>query len=115
MTDKRATLQARLEAAVGKAHVLTAAADCAPYLTDWRGRFHGRALAIVRPGSTAEVAAVVRACAESGTPLVPQGGNTGHCGGATPDASGEAVLLLLTRLGRVRAVDAQNGTMTVEA
>ncbi len=115
MTDKRATLQAQLEAAVGKAQVLTAAADTAPYLTDWRGRYHGRALAIVRPGTTAEVAAVVRACLETATPLVPQGGNTGHCGGATPDASGEAVLLCLTRLNRMRAVDPANGTLTVEA
>ncbi|MBK7745593.1 MAG: FAD-binding oxidoreductase [Betaproteobacteria bacterium] len=115
MTDKRATLRARLEAAVGTAQVLTATADTAPYLTDWRGRFHGRALAIVRPGSTAEVAAVVQACAEAETAVVAQGGNTGHCGGATPDASGDAVLLSLVRLDRVRAVDAENGTLTVEA
>ncbi len=115
MTDERATLQTRLEAAVGKAQVLTADADTAPYLTDWRGRYHGRALAIVRPGTTAEVAAVVRACAETGTPLVPQGGNTGHCGGATPDASGDAVLVSLVRLNRVRAVDVDNGTLTVDA
>ncbi|MBK9703553.1 MAG: FAD-binding oxidoreductase [Betaproteobacteria bacterium] len=115
MTDKRATLRARLEAAVGTAQVLTAAADTAPYLTDWRGRFHGRAQAIVRPGSTAEVAAVVQACAKAETAVVAQGGNTGHCGGATPDASGDAVLLSLVRLDRVRAVDAENGTLTVEA
>ena len=58
----------------------------AAYLTDWRGRFHGRARAVVRPQSTAEVAAIVAACAAAGAPIVPQGGNTGLCGGATPDA-----------------------------
>ncbi len=100
MTDIRATLRARLDAAVGSAQVLTAPADIAPYLTDWRGRYHGRARAVVRPGSTSEVAAVVRACAEAGVPIVPQGGNTGQCGGATPDAGGEAIVLSLARMNR---------------
>ncbi len=113
--DDRATLEARLAAAVGPAHVLTADGDTEPYLTDWRGRFHGRARAVVRPASTAEVAAVVRICAQTGTPLVAQGGNTGHCGGATPDASGSAVVLALGRMNRVRAVDPANATLTVEA
>ena len=115
MTDFRATLQARLEAVVGAAQVLTAAADVAPYLTDWRGRYHGRARAVVRPQSAAEVAAVVLACADTGTPIVAQGGNTGHCGGATPDAQGDAIVLSLARMNRVRAVDADNATLTVEA
>ena len=115
MTDNRATLEARLTAVVGAAHVFTAAADVAPYLTDWRGRFHGRARAVVRPQSTVEVAAVVVACAESGAPIVPQGGNTGQCGGATPDDAGAAVVLSLTRMNRVRAVDQDNATLTVEA
>src|SRR5206468_7372698 len=70
---------------------------------------------VVRPQSTAEVAAVVAACAETGTPIVPQGGNTGQCGGATPDGGGEAVVLSLTRMNRVRAVDGDNATLTVEA
>ena len=115
MTDNRATLEARLAAVVGAAQVLTAAADVAPYLTDWRGRFRGRARAIVRPQSTAEVAAVVAACAEAGVPIVPQGGNTGQCGGATPDDGGTAIVLSLTRMNRVRAVDRDNATLTVEA
>jgi FAD/FMN-containing dehydrogenase len=115
MTDIRATLRARLDAAVGSAQVLTATADVAPYLTDWRGRFHGRALAVVRPGETAEVAAVVRACADLHVPIVPQGGNTGQCGGATPDNQGNAIVLSLARMKRVRAVDPDNATLTAEA
>jgi FAD/FMN-containing dehydrogenase len=115
MTDIRATLRARLDAAVGSAHVLTDPFDVAPYLTDWRGRYHGRATAVVRPGSTEDVAAVVRACADLGVPIVAQGGNTGQCGGATPDDSGDALVLSLARLNRVRSVDRANATMTVEA
>jgi FAD/FMN-containing dehydrogenase len=105
----------RLRALVGPTQVLTDAADTAPYLTDWRKRYHGRALAVVRPASTAEVAAVVRACGEAGAPIVAQGGNTGLAGGATPDASGNAIVLSLRRLNRVRSVDAANHTITVEA
>ena len=115
MTDIRATLRARLDAAVGSAQVLTAESDVLPYVTDWRGRFHGRALAVVRPGSTDEVAAVVRACAELRVPIVAQGGNTGQCGGATPDAQGNAIVLSLARMNRVRAVDPDNATLTAEA
>src|SRR6266496_2544165 len=115
MTDIRATLRARLDAAVGSAQVLTAAADIAPYLADWRGQYHGRAQAVVRPGTTAEVSAVVRACAEARVPIVPQGGNTGQCGGATPDATGEAIVLSLARMNRVRAIDPGNATLTLDA
>ncbi len=115
MTDDRATLLARLAAVVGAPHVLTGDADTAPFLTDWRGRFRGRALAVVRPASTPEVAAVVRACADAAAPIVPQGGNTGLCGGATPDATGAAVVVALTRLRAVRALDPDNATITVEA
>ena len=89
MADPGATLLPRLAAVVGAAHVLTAPADIEPYLVDWRGRYRGAARAVVRPRTTAEVAAVVRVCAEAGVPIVPQGGNTGMCGGATPDAHGE--------------------------
>ncbi len=103
-----------LRAAVGTAQVLSGT-DAAPYLTDWRKRYSGQALAVVRPGSTDEVAAVVRACAGAGIPIVPQGGNTGLCGGATPDDSGLAVVLSLRRLNRVRAIDPANDTMEVEA
>jgi FAD/FMN-containing dehydrogenase len=115
MAESGATVTARLAGITGERNVLTAPADVAPYLTDWRGRYHGSALAVVRPGSTEEVAAIVRACAAAGIAIVPQGGNTGMCGGATPDASGRAIVLSLTRLNRVRAIDTQNATITVEA
>ena len=100
---------------IGAAQVLTAVEDTAPYLTDWRGRFTGRAQAVVLPATADEVAAVVGVCAEHRVPIVPQGGNTGLVGGATPDASGDAIVLSLKRLKRVREVDAINGTITVEA
>jgi len=104
-----------LRAAVGAAHVLTDPADTAPYLTDWRRRYQGRAAAVVRPAATSEVAAAVRACATAGAPIVIQGGNTGLVGGATPDASGSAVLLSLLRMNRVRAIDPANDTITADA
>ncbi len=115
MAAQRATFERRLADAVGPANVLTDAADVEPYLTDHRGRYHGRALAVVRPGTTDEVAAVVRACVESSVPIVPQGGNTGLCGGATPLDRGDAIVVSLTRMRRVRALDAANATITVEA
>ena len=115
MGDLHATLPARLASIVGPAHVLQAPADVEPYLVDHRGRYHGRAICVVKPGTTAEVAAAVAACAASGVPIVAQGGNTGLCGGATPDATGASVLLSLARLDRVRAVDPSNATITVEA
>jgi FAD/FMN-containing dehydrogenase len=103
-----------LAAAVGEANVLTGD-DAAPYLTDWRKRYVGRAQAVVRPASTAEVAAAVRACARARTPMVPQGGNTGLVGGGTPDASGDAVVISLQRMKRVRSIDVANDTLTAEA
>ncbi len=99
---------------VGEAHVLRGEA-AAPFLEDWRGRIVGQALAVVRPGSTEEVAAVVKWCAAHGVPIVPQGGNTGLCGGATPDGSGRAVVISLVRLDKVRSIDTDNDTMVVEA
>ena len=108
------TLLQSLAAAVGEAHVL-AGPDAAPYLTDWRQRYRGRAQAVVRPGNTAEVSAVVRACAAAGAPMVPQGGNTGLVGAGTPDDSGAAVVISLQRMNRVRALDTANDTITVEA
>lgn len=110
-------LLAALRAAVGEAHVLTATShgDLSAWERDWRRRWHGRALAVVRPASTSEVAAVVRACAAHGTPLVPQGGNTGLVGGGVPDTSGSQVLLSLQRMNRIRALDSANLTLTAEA
>ncbi|HZW14232.1 MAG TPA: FAD-binding oxidoreductase [Noviherbaspirillum sp.] len=101
--------------AVGAAHVLTEPADIAGYLTDWRRRFTGKALAVVKPATTDEVAAVVRLCNQFRVPVVPQGGNTGLVLGSVPDESGTAIVLSLTRLNRIRAVDPVNNTMTVEA
>jgi D-lactate dehydrogenase (cytochrome) len=100
---------------VGDKHALTDAVDIAAYATDWRKRYEGAPLAVVRPGTTAEVAAVVKACAETRTAIVPQGGNTGLCGGATPDASGKQVIVSLGRMNRIRGIDPLNNTMTVEA
>ena len=108
-------LNARLRAIVGAANVLDGETDMAPFLSDWRGRYHGRARAVVRPRDTAEVAAVVAACAQAGVAMVPQGGNTGLGGGATPLAEGAAVVIKLARLDRVRALDPDNDTLTVEA
>jgi FAD/FMN-containing dehydrogenase len=99
---------------VGAANVLIEG-DLSAYELDWRKRYRGKALAVVRPASAAEVAAVVRSCALHSAALVPQGGNTGLVGASVPDASGTQVVLSLTRLNRVREIDAPNLTMTVEA
>ena len=115
MTEGSATVIERLQRIVGADHVLTRDADVAPYVVDWRGRYHGIARAVVRPSSTDEVARVVHACAELHVPIVPQGGNTGMCGAATPDRSHHEVVLSLGRMRGIRRVDAANATMTVEA
>ncbi|MBS1138629.1 MAG: linked oxidase, C-terminal:FAD linked oxidase, N-terminal [Proteobacteria bacterium] len=114
-TPRSSELIATLQGIVGTAQVLTDPADLVPFLTDWRGRYHGAAQCVIRPGNTTEVAVVVKACVEAGVPIVPQGGNTGHCGAATPDASGAAVVLCLSRLNRIVTVDAKNNTISVEA
>ncbi len=103
-----------LRAIVGAANVLTSG-DLSAWELDWRKREKGRALAVVRPGSTDEVAKVVRACASAGVSMVPQGGNTGMVVGSTPDASGSQVVLSLSRMNQIRALDAANLTVTVEA
>src|SRR3954468_14879523 len=108
------TLLESLRAIVGAQHVLTEG-DLSAWEQDWRKRMRGKALAVVRPGSTSEVAQVVKACADAGTSIVPQGGNTGMVVGSTPDTSGTQVVLSLTRMNRVRGIDAGNLTMTVEA
>jgi len=103
-----------LRGAVGERHVLHEG-DLSAWEVDWRKRYRGRALAVVRAASTAEVAAVVKACAAHGAAIVAQGGNTGLVGGSVPDASGTQVVLSLTRMNRIREVDAGNLTMTVDA
>lgn len=99
---------------VGKANVITGD-DALGYLTDWRGRYSGQALAVVRPGSTEEVAELVKWCVRHKVPIVPQGGNTSLCGAATPDGSGQALVLSLGRLNKIREIDTANDTMVVEA
>ena len=114
MSDSHHALLHALRAAFGPAHVLTGT-DAAGYLTDQHGRMTGQALAVVRPAHAQEVAEVVRLCRQHRAPIVPQGGNTGLMGAATPDGSGRAVLLSLGRLNRIRAIDTDNDTLTVEA
>jgi D-lactate dehydrogenase (cytochrome) len=106
---------ASCRAIAGDANVLTEAGQMAPYLTDWRGRFTGAALAVIRPGSVPEVASLVKACAAARVPIVPQGGRTGLVLGSVPDGSGTAIVLSLARLDKVRAIDAANRTITVDA
>jgi FAD/FMN-containing dehydrogenase len=112
-SDAPASAPPALPAGVGR--VLAEPADVAPFLVDWRRRWRGRARAVVQPTTVGEVATLLRWCAAHRVPLVPQGGNTGLTGGSVPDASGEAVVLSLARMNRVRAVDAVNDTVTVEA
>ncbi len=102
-------------ALLGEAHVISDEADMAPYLRDWRGRFTGRALAVLRPADTEQVAATVKLCVQARIPIVPQGGNTGLVLGSVPDASGTAVVLSVARMQQVRKVDPVNRTMTVDA
>ncbi|HEY0587846.1 MAG TPA: FAD-binding oxidoreductase [Pseudoduganella sp.] len=102
-------------ALLGDAHVISDEADMATYLRDWRGRFTGRALAVLRPADTGQVAATVKLCVEARIPIVPQGGNTGLVLGSVPDDSGTAVVLSLARMQKVRKVDPVNRTMTVDA
>ncbi len=85
------------------------------WLTDWRGRYTGRALALASPASTAEVAALVKLAAAHGVPIVPQGGNSGMAGGATPDETGTAIILSLRRMDRIRSLDAAAGQVVCEA
>jgi FAD/FMN-containing dehydrogenase len=103
-----------LRAIVGATHVLTDG-DLSAWEQDWRKRARGKALAVVRPGSTDEVARIVKACAAAGTAIVPQGGNTGLAVGSVPDGSGTQVVLSLTRMNAIREIDAANLTVTVEA
>ena len=112
------TLLQTLQTIVGPAHVLieSDSNDLVQYVRDWRGRERGVALAVVRPNSTEQVAAVVKACAATpGASIVPQGGNTGMVVGSTPDASGTQIVLSLQRMSSVRKLDAGNGTITLDA
>lgn len=96
-------------------YILTEDQDKAPYLTDWRKRYTGRAFAVVLPSTTEEVAKIVQLCASNQIAVVPQGGHTGFCGGATPDQSGKQILLNLKRMNTIREIDIANQTITLEA
>jgi len=89
--------------------------DTAPFLTDWRGKWTGRAIAVAQPDSAEDVATVVRWCAERRIPIVPQGGNTGLSGGSTPDQTGTALIVSTSRMRKIRSVDSASNTMLVEA
>ncbi|MCF1709408.1 FAD-binding oxidoreductase [Tabrizicola sp. J26] len=104
-----------LRTAIGETNVIADRGAMGPYLTDWRRAFHGSAVAVLLPRSTAQVASVLRACASRGVCVVPQGGNTGLAGGATPDASGQQVVLSLARMQAVRRVDRIGMTIELEA
>lgn len=110
-----ADLIAELAGVLSEANVLVSEQDQSPFLTDWLGKYRGAARAVIRPGSTEEVAAAMRICARHGAPVVPQGGNTSMSGGATPDPSGKAVVLSLARLNRIRDIDTVGNTITVDA
>ena len=106
---------AACQEAIGSAYVIQSPSDMAPYLTDWRNRATGAALAVLRPASADEVASLVRLCHHYRVPVVPQGGNTGLVLGSIPDASGTAVVLSLKRLDQIREFDLINNTIVVEA
>jgi FAD/FMN-containing dehydrogenase len=104
-----------IRAIVGDRGILTAQSDTAPYSEDWRRLYQGRTAAVIRPDTTEELAAVVRLCAESGTPIVPQGGNTSMVGGAVPNEDGSELILSTARLNRIRDLDPADMTLTIEA
>src|SRR5690349_2665701 len=115
MTDAEAQLIAEAQRRLGPKAVVTDAHELEPWVTDWRGRVHGSAGAMLSPSSTEEVAEIIRLAAEYRVPVVPQGGNTGMAAGATPSADGSAILLSTRRLNRIRSISAENRTAIAEA
>ncbi len=112
---KQKEFTSRLIHVVGEEGVILNPAEQEFYVNDWLGKSHGRTVAVVRPRNTAEVSAIMRLCHQSQTPVVPQGGNTGMSGGATPDMSGAQVILSLNRMKRIHDVDPINNTLTADA
>lgn len=112
---KQKEFTSRLIHVVGEEGVILNPAEQEFYVNDWLGKAHGRTVAVVRPRNTAEVSAIMRLCHQSQTPVVPQGGNTGMSGGATPDMSGAQVVLSLNRMKRIHEVDSVNNTLTADA
>ena len=113
--DSQTELIDEVRARFGAKAAITDPSDIEPWLTDWRGRYHGRARAILSPASTDQVAAIVGLAGERGVPLVPQGGNTSMVGGATPPADGSALILSLRRMNRLRAISAEHNQAVAEA
>jgi FAD/FMN-containing dehydrogenase len=115
MAAPSAALLDSLAALLGPKGFTRDPADMAPWLSDWRGRYHGRAAALLSPATREEVAKIVRCCAAECVPLVPQGGNTSMVGGATPDDSGEQLIVSLRRMNRIRALDPHANLAACEA
>ena len=120
MNPPHAALLKELRQLIGATHVLTEPMDVAPFVEDWRGRYRGDVVAVVQPGSTQEVAAVVQACAQAGVKVVPQGGHTSMVGGATPvgaslDNGTAPVVVTMRRMNRIREIDAVGNTLIAEA
>jgi FAD/FMN-containing dehydrogenase len=110
-----AAVLARFAALVGEKYALTAPDDRAPYEREWRDHYVGRAALVLRPGSVEDVAAIARLASETGTALIPQGGNTGLVGGQTPHETGHEIVVSLTRLDRIRDIDPVGNTMVAES
>jgi len=108
-------LHQKLNQICGSKYVITAEEEMAPYLKDWRGHYFGKATAIIRPSSTDEVAAILKLANDHLIPVVPQGGNTSLCGGATPDDTGKAIVISMGRMDKIRSLDHQSQTIVVEA
>jgi FAD/FMN-containing dehydrogenase len=115
MSDARHRLIEQVRARFGDRAAITDPVEIEPWLSDWRGRFHGRSEAILAPSSAEEVAAIVRLAGDLGVALVPQGGNTGMVAGATPPEDGSALILSLRRMNRIRSLDAEAGVVIAEA
>lgn len=105
----------QLYTVLNKQYILIDDDSKAPFLTDWRKKFTGKALAVVLPSSSEEVADIVKLCAKNDVAIVPQGGHTGFCGGATPDDSGNQIIMNFKRMNRILEIDSANQTITVEA
>lgn len=109
------TILEALRKSLPPGRIVNDAESMAPMLTDWRGRFHGKAQLAVFPHNAAEVVATVKACIETRTPIVPQGGNTGMAGSATPDNGGKAVILNLAAMNKIIGLNKDNSSITLEA
>src|SRR6476661_2551085 len=115
MNGSEALLIEEARRKIGPKAVITDPNEIKPWVTDWRGRIHGAAPAILAPSSTEEVVEIVRLASEHRVPLVPQGGNTGMAAGATPPADGSAVILSMRRMNRIRSLRPENRLAVAEA